>query len=62
MVRIRCLQLEADFETKFFRWCADDGITLLTVSHSPAVCKHHTHELRLDGSGGAQLVAISSKA
>ena len=43
--------LEAAFEAKFFEWAASSGLTLLSVSHSAEVVKHHTHELSLDASG-----------
>ena len=46
--------LEAAFEDKFFQWCASQpGMSVLTVSHNASVTKHHTHELKLDGSGKA---------
>ena len=33
-------------------------MTLLTVSHRREASAHHTHKLRLDGAGGATIVAI----
>ena len=38
---------------RFFEWAASSGLTLLSVSHSVEVAKHHTHELCLDASGAA---------
>lgn len=51
--------LEAAFEAKFFQWCASQpGMSVLTVSHNASVAKHHTHELKLDGSGKATLKSL----
>ena len=40
---------------RFFEWAASSGLTLLSVSHSVEVAKHHTHELRLSGAGKSAL-------
>ena len=50
--------LEASFESKFFQWCASSKLSLLTVSHTADVAKHHTHELVLDGTGKATLKSL----
>ena len=57
-----CAAVPPGFEDAFFAECAAANMSLLTVAHREELSQHHTHELRLDGSGGAQLVAISSKA
>ena len=47
-----------EVEDSIYQGCLDIGITLLTVSHRRSLRKHHTLELRLDGSGGYQLLPI----
>ena len=46
------------FESSFFDECVRRQMTLLTVSHRREASAHHTHKLRLDGSGAASVSAI----
>ena len=49
-----CSAVEPAFEAAFFAaLAAESGITVVTVAHRAELAAHHTHELRLDGQGGA---------
>ena len=61
-MRLLCAAVEPAFEDAFFAECAAAGMTLITVGHRAELARHFTHELRLDGEGGAELVACAPRA
>ena len=48
-------------EKRLFRLCRELGITLITISHRPALQDFHDRMLVLDGAGGYQIQKLSTK-
>lgn len=48
-------------ERRLFRLCRELGITLITISHRPALQDFHQRMLVLDGAGGYQIHDLPSK-
>ena len=49
-------------ERRLFRLCRELGITLITISHRPALQDFHDRMLVLDGAGGYQIHKLSMKS
>ena len=50
-----CSSVEPAYEASFFSEAAGTKMGMLTVAHRAELAKYHTHELVLDGEGGALL-------
>eukprot|EP00457_Paulinella_chromatophora_P000498 gb/GEZN01000498.1/.p1 GENE.gb/GEZN01000498.1/~~gb/GEZN01000498.1/.p1 ORF type:complete len:1324 (+),score=253.94 gb/GEZN01000498.1/:41-4012(+) len=51
-----------NMETRLFTTCRRMGITLITISHRPALQEYHNRMLVLDGNGGWSLVDLPGSA
>jgi ABC-type uncharacterized transport system fused permease/ATPase subunit len=53
-----CASMEEKAEAHFFGEVAKAGVSIITVAHRAQLSTFHTHELSLDGKGGARLAAL----
>merc|ERR1712224_912009 len=51
-------QVSIDMEGSMYTHAKEIGITLITVSHRTTLHRYHTHVLRFDGQGNAELRPI----
>jgi ABC-type uncharacterized transport system fused permease/ATPase subunit len=45
-----CRQVSADGEEALYRACMEQGITMLSIGHRPALRKYHQMAVHFDGS------------